>query len=83
MEISIETPIQCMEKIKLLKLSTLEELMDSLDTIAVQNKFQIIKKNGDKEYVYLFCHKSGKGKGIPGEQKKRQNNSQKTSNNSL
>ena len=76
---SVETPFDCIENIKKARFQTLEELTNFLDIIAIKNKFQIIKKNGDKDYVYLYCHKSGGGRCIAEELKKRNNNSHKTS----
>ena len=37
------------------------------------------KKNGDKNYVYLQCYKSGSARSIPEEEKKRHASSQKQS----
>ena len=45
---STKTPEECVDYMQKLKVKTLQERTKELDTISIQNKFQIIKKNGDK-----------------------------------
>ncbi len=57
---------------------TSEKLMADLDNLATSFHFQIFKKNGDKEYIYLHFNRAGKGRCIPQDGKQTLYNPNKT-----
>ena len=50
-----------------------------LTEIAIKNGFKLIKENGNKNHIYLYCHLAGKGREVvPDNLKKRNRKSKKT-----
>ena len=75
----VSSSFECIQHLKSATYKTLDELLLDMDSHSIIHRFKMTKKNGDKNYVYLQCYKSGSARSIPEEEKKRHASSQKQS----
>ena len=75
-----QTPQSCIQDLKH-NFQNMKELIQLTDEIAIKNGFKLIKENGNKNHIYLYCHLAGKGREVvPDNLKKRNRKSKKQVN---